>query len=40
VLGLAIPLITLAPFEASAAAKIRIAVREFSALRLPAMIGR
>jgi len=40
VLGLAIPLITLAAFEASAAAKIRIAVREFSALRLPAMIGR
>jgi serine kinase of HPr protein (carbohydrate metabolism regulator) len=39
VLGLAIPLITLAPFEASAAAKIRIAVREFSASPLLATIG-
>jgi serine kinase of HPr protein (carbohydrate metabolism regulator) len=39
VLGLAIPRIALAPFEASAAAKIRIAVREFSASPLPARIG-
>ena len=39
VLGLAVRLITLAPFEASAAAKIRIAVRELSASPLPAIIG-
>jgi serine kinase of HPr protein (carbohydrate metabolism regulator) len=39
VLGLAIRLITLAPFEASAAAKIRIAVRELSASPLLAVIG-
>jgi HPr kinase/phosphorylase len=38
VLGLAIRLITLAPFEASAAAKIRIAVRGLSAAPLPAII--
>jgi HPr kinase/phosphorylase len=39
VLGLAIRLITIAPFEASAAAKIRIAVRELSASPLLAILG-
>jgi HPr kinase/phosphorylase len=40
VLGLAIPLIVLAPFEASAAAKLRLAVREFRAAGLSSIIGR
>ena len=39
VLGLAIPRIVLAPFEASAAAKIRLAVREFRVSPPATMIG-
>lgn len=38
VLGLAIPLIALAPFEASAAAKLRLAHRAFAGLPLPVII--
>ncbi|HVC55647.1 MAG TPA: HPr kinase/phosphatase C-terminal domain-containing protein [Stellaceae bacterium] len=37
-LGLAVPVIALAPFEASAVAKLRLAVRTFTALGLPAML--
>jgi serine kinase of HPr protein (carbohydrate metabolism regulator) len=40
VLGLAIPLIALAPFEASAPAKLRLARSAFPAPRLPAILGR
>jgi len=39
-LGVSIPLIALAPFEASAAAKIRFACRAFPAPWLPAILGR
>lgn len=39
-LGLAIPVIALSPFEASAAAKLRYARRAFTALPLPDIIGR
>jgi HPr kinase/phosphorylase len=39
ILGLALPLIRVAPFEASAAAKVRLALRAFTAPGLPAMIG-
>jgi HPr kinase/phosphorylase len=38
VLGVAIPVIALAAFEASAAAKLRLALRALSAPALPAMI--
>ena len=40
VLGLAIPLIALAAFEASAAAKLRLALRAFSVPPSPAIILR
>ena len=40
VLGLAVPLIALSPFEASAAAKLRFAFRAFSANSVPAIIRR
>jgi HPr kinase/phosphorylase len=40
VLGLAVPLIALAPFEASAPAKLRLARSAFPAPRLPAILGR
>lgn len=36
--GLALPLIDVAPFEASAVAKLRLAVRAFTETGLPAMI--
>jgi HPr kinase/phosphorylase len=39
ILGLALPLIELAPFEAAAAAKLRLALRAFTGPGLPAMIG-
>jgi HPr kinase/phosphorylase len=39
ILGLSVPLIALAPFEASAAAKVRFACRAFPARRLPAILG-
>ena len=39
VLGLAIPLIALAPFEASAAAKLRLAWRTFAVRQPPAKLG-
>lgn len=39
VLGRAIPLLALAPFEASAPAKLRLARRAFAAAPLPAIIG-
>jgi serine kinase of HPr protein (carbohydrate metabolism regulator) len=39
VLGLAVPVIALAPFEASAAAKLRLACRAFPTPPLPAIIG-
>jgi len=39
-LGLAVPAISLAPFEASAAAKLRLAVSAFSDGTIPAMIRR
>ena len=39
-LGLAVPRIAAAPFEASAAAKIRLALRAFTGPGLPAMIGQ
>jgi len=39
VLGLTIPLVVLAPFEASAAAKLRLAVREFRGGGLSSVIG-
>jgi len=40
VLGLAVPCIALSPFEASAAAKLRFALRAFSADSVPAIIRR
>jgi len=40
VLGLAIPLIALAPFEASAVAKLRLIRRALAAEPFPAIIGR
>jgi len=40
ILGLDLPLIALAPFEAAAAAKLRLALRAFTAPGLPAMIGK
>jgi HPr kinase/phosphorylase len=40
VLGLAVPLIALAPFEASATAKLRLILRALAAGPLPAIIGR
>ncbi|HKM70172.1 MAG TPA: HPr kinase/phosphatase C-terminal domain-containing protein [Stellaceae bacterium] len=39
VLGLAIPLIALAPFEASATAKLRLAWRAFAVPSRPAILG-
>jgi HPr kinase/phosphorylase len=39
VLGVAVPLIALAPFEASAAAKLRLFLRALAAGPLPAIIG-
>ena len=39
ILGLALPRIAVAPFEASAAAKMRLALRAFTEPGLPAMIG-
>jgi serine kinase of HPr protein (carbohydrate metabolism regulator) len=39
ILGLSIPLIALAPFEASAAAKVRLARCAFPAGRLPVILG-
>jgi serine kinase of HPr protein (carbohydrate metabolism regulator) len=39
VLGVAVPRIMLAPFEASAAAKLRLALRAFTGTGLPAMMG-
>ena len=38
ILGVAVPVITVAPFEASAAAKIRLALGAFTGPGLPAMI--
>jgi len=40
ILGVALPLVAVAPFEASAAAKIRLALRAFTGPGLPAMIGQ
>lgn len=40
ILGLAIPLIVLAAFEISAAAKVRLAAREFQVAQLPVITGR
>ena len=40
VLGVAVPLIALAPFEASAAAKLRVTLRALAAGPSPAIIGR
>ena len=40
ILGLALPLIALAPFEASAAAKLRLALRAFTEPGLPAIMGK
>ena len=39
VLGLNVPVIALAPFEASAPAKLRLACRAFPARRLPAILS-
>ena len=39
ILGVALPLIVLAPFEASAPAKLRLALRAFTGPGLPAMMG-
>jgi HPr kinase/phosphorylase len=39
VLGLTMPVIALAPFEASAPAKLRLACRAFPARQLPAILG-
>ena len=39
ILGLTLPLIRVAPFDASAAAKLRLALRAFTGPGLPAMIG-
>jgi hypothetical protein len=38
ILGLDLPVIAVAPFEASAPAKLRLAVRAFTAAGLPAML--
>ncbi len=38
ILGIALPLIALAPFEASAAAKVRLALSAFTGPGMPAMI--
>ena len=40
ILGVALPLVAVAPFEASAVAKIRLALRAFTGPGLPAMIDR
>jgi serine kinase of HPr protein (carbohydrate metabolism regulator) len=40
ILGVALPLIRVAPFEVSAAAKLRLALRAFTAPGLPAMMGK
>ena len=40
VLGVAVPLLALAPFEAAAAAKLRLVRRALAAGGLPAIIGR
>ncbi|TMJ62451.1 MAG: serine/threonine protein kinase [Alphaproteobacteria bacterium] len=40
VLGLAVPCVALSPFEASAAAKLRFALRAFSPDSVPAIIRR
>jgi serine kinase of HPr protein (carbohydrate metabolism regulator) len=40
ILGLALPRIVLASFEASAGAKLRLALRAFTEPRLPAIIGQ
>jgi HPr kinase/phosphorylase len=40
ILGLSVPLIALAAFESSAAAKLRLARRAFQGPRLPAILGR
>jgi serine kinase of HPr protein (carbohydrate metabolism regulator) len=40
ILGVALPLIRVAPFEASAAAKLRLALHAFTAPGLPAMMGK
>jgi HPr kinase/phosphorylase len=40
VLGLALPRIALAPFEVSAVAKLRLALRAFTEPGLPAIIGK
>lgn len=40
ILGVALPLIGVAPFEASAAAKLRLALHAFTAPGLPAMISK
>ena len=40
ILGLALPRITVTPFDASAAAKLRLALRAFTEPGLPAMIGK
>jgi HPr kinase/phosphorylase len=40
ILGLALPLIRLAPFEASAAAKLRVALSAFTGPGLPAIMGK
>jgi serine kinase of HPr protein (carbohydrate metabolism regulator) len=40
VLGLAVPVIALSPFEASASAKLRFALRAFSGDSVPAIIRR
>ena len=38
--GISLPLIEIAPFEPSAAAKLRLALRAFTGAGLPAMIGK
>jgi len=38
--GITLPLIEIAPFEPSAAAKLRLALRAFTGAGLPAMIGK
>ena len=40
ILGLALPVIALAPYEASAAAKLRLALRAFSEPGLPGIIAK
>jgi HPr kinase/phosphorylase len=40
ILGLALPLIRVAPFEASVTAKLRLALHAFTAPGLPAMMGK